>query len=51
MVAMNKWDAIDKQGRSAVMNEVARRLDFAPWIPVLNISAKKGSGLASLLKW
>ena len=50
VVAMNKWDAIDKQGRSAVMNEVARRLDFAPWIPVLNVSAKKGSGLASLLK-
>ena len=22
VVAMNKWDAIDKQGRSAVMNEV-----------------------------
>ncbi|RFF32217.1 ribosome biogenesis GTPase Der [Wenzhouxiangella sediminis] len=48
VIALNKWDALDKDRRRAVLVEVAERLDFARFAPVVTISALHGSGLGEL---
>jgi len=48
VIALNKWDAIDPDRRRAVLVEVAERLDFARFAPVVTISALHGSGLGEL---
>lgn len=48
VIAVNKWDAVDKDRRRAVLVEVAERLDFARFAPVVTISALHGSGLGEL---
>jgi GTP-binding protein len=48
VIALNKWDAIDGDRRRAVLVEVAERLDFARFAPVVTISALHGSGLGEL---
>jgi GTP-binding protein len=48
VIAINKWDAIDADRRRAVLVEVAERLDFARFAPVVTISALHGSGLGEL---
>lgn len=48
VVVINKWDAIDKDRRRAVLVEVAERLDFARFAPVVTVSALHGSGLGEL---
>lgn len=48
VIALNKWDAIDIDRRRAVLVEVAERLDFARFAPVVTISALHGSGLGEL---
>lgn len=48
VIAINKWDAIDNDRRRAVLVEVAERLDFARFAPVVTISALHGSGLGEL---
>lgn len=48
VIAVNKWDAVDNDRRRAVLVEVAERLDFARFAPVVTISALHGSGLGEL---
>lgn len=48
VIAVNKWDAVDIDCRRAVLVEVAERLDFARFAPVVTISALHGSGLGEL---
>lgn len=48
VVVLNKWDAIDNDRRRAVLVEVAERLDFARFAPVVTVSALHGSGLGEL---
>lgn len=48
VIAVNKWDAVAKDRRRAVLVEVAERLDFARFAPVVTISALHGSGLGEL---
>ncbi len=48
VIALNKWDALDNDQRRAVLVEVAERLDFARFAPVVTISALHGSGLGEL---
>ncbi|WP_376695448.1 ribosome biogenesis GTPase Der [Wenzhouxiangella sp. EGI_FJ10305] len=48
VIAINKWDAVDNDRRRAVLVEVAERLDFARFAPVVTISALHGSGLGEL---
>lgn len=48
VIALNKWDAIDPDRRRKVLGEVAERLDFARFAPVVTISALHGSGLGEL---
>ncbi|MYA16092.1 MAG: ribosome biogenesis GTPase Der [Gammaproteobacteria bacterium] len=49
VLAVNKWDALDKDDRERARVSVERRLSFAPWIPVRHISARYGRGVKSLL--
>ena len=46
IVLLNKWDLVstDEQ-REDVMQSVARRLTFAPWAPVVRVSALTGRSL------
>ncbi|NBB93265.1 MAG: ribosome biogenesis GTPase Der [Gammaproteobacteria bacterium] len=48
VIALNKWDALDNDQRRALLVEVAERLDFARFAPVVTISALHGSGLGEL---
>lgn len=49
LVAVNKWDGLSGEARARVNNTLDRKLAFAPWIPVVHISAKHGSGVGHLL--
>ena len=49
VLAVNKWDGLNKDERSGARTSVERRLAFAPWIPLRYISALGGRGVKSLL--
>ncbi|HLS04856.1 MAG TPA: ribosome biogenesis GTPase Der [Wenzhouxiangella sp.] len=48
VIAVNKWDAVDDEGRKAVLTQAAERLEFARFAPLAVISALHGSGLGEL---
>ena len=50
VVAVNKWDRLPGEARTALEAEVRRRLAFAPFCPVCRISALHGSGLGTLMR-
>ncbi len=49
VVALNKWDGLSTDERHRNREQLDRRLRFAPWIPVHQISALHGSGVGHLL--
>lgn len=50
ILALNKWDGLERHERTAVENELDRRLDYVPWAIKVPISALHGSGLGELTK-
>jgi len=50
VVAVNKWDATDDYQRQQLQRSIESRLAFLKFAPVLQISAKKRSGLSALWK-
>ena len=50
ILALNKWDGLERHQRTAVESEISRRLDFVPWALQAPISALHGSGLGELMK-
>lgn len=48
VVVLNKWDQLDETGRRKVLVEMAERMDFASFAPVVTASALHGSGLGEL---
>ncbi|MBN8726384.1 MAG: ribosome biogenesis GTPase Der [Xanthomonadales bacterium] len=50
VIAVNKWDGLDRYQREQCVNSLARRLDFAPWARQVFISALHGSGIGELMK-
>ncbi len=48
VIAINKWDMLDSEGREKCKKGLDRRLTFAKFIEVCEISALKGRGLNSL---
>ncbi len=50
VVAVNKWDAVDRYQRQMVERALAQRLAFLRYASVLHISATKRQGLAPLWK-
>jgi GTP-binding protein len=49
VVAMNKVDLLDRKARKAAEENVREALRFAPWAPVISISAKTGFGVGELM--
>jgi GTP-binding protein len=50
VIAVNKWDGLDRYQREQCVVSLARRLDFAPWARQVFISALHGSGIGELMK-
>jgi GTP-binding protein len=50
VVAVNKWDGLDRYQRERCRSELERKLDFVPWAMRTFIAAKHGSGLGELVK-
>lgn len=50
IIAINKWDGLERHQRTAVESELDRRLDYVQYAPRVPISALHGSGLGELLK-
>ncbi|HET9731849.1 MAG TPA: ribosome biogenesis GTPase Der [Acidimicrobiales bacterium] len=49
VIVLNKWETLDAEGRQQVTAEVADRLAFLGYAPVLKISARTGLGVHKLL--
>lgn len=51
VVCLNKWDLLagDEHRQEQVLQAVERGLRFAPWVPVLKISALQGRGVKKIL--
>ncbi len=47
---MNKWDGLTPEERDRNRQLLDRKLRFAPWVPVLQISALHGTGVGHLLQ-
>lgn len=50
VVAVNKWDGLDRDHRDRVMQTVDRRLNFIPWVLLQRISALHGTGVGHLFE-
>jgi len=50
VVAVNKWDGMDKYQREQCIASLSRKLEFVPWARQVFISALHGSGIAELMK-
>jgi GTP-binding protein len=50
VVAVNKWDAADKEARERVKRELAWKLGFLSFAETAFISAREGKGLPALLR-
>jgi GTP-binding protein len=50
VIAVNKWDGLDKYQRDQCKASLSRKLDFVPWARQVFISAKHGTGIGDLMK-
>ncbi|MFN3630047.1 MAG: ribosome biogenesis GTPase Der, partial [Casimicrobiaceae bacterium] len=50
VVALNKWDAIDREAREVLKREYERKLYFLDYAQALSISARSKSGLDHLMR-
>jgi GTP-binding protein len=50
LVAVNKWDGLSRDQREQCERDLERKLSFVAYAPVVNISAKHGSGLRELFR-
>ncbi len=50
IVGLNKMDLLDKREREKSLEQAKTALHFAPWVPLVPLSAKSGRGLPQLMK-
>jgi GTP-binding protein len=50
VIALNKSDLLDKAGMDAAEEAARDKISFAPYVPIVRISAKKGRGIAELFR-
>lgn len=50
VVAQNKWDGLSSTQKTHALRTMELRLDFAPFVPRVKISALYGTGLGELMK-
>jgi GTP-binding protein len=48
LIAVNKWDNIPMEQREEIRRQLALKLDFVPFAPMLFISARHGTGVGEL---
>jgi GTP-binding protein len=49
VLLVNKWDLVVEKNKEVYNEYIESRLKFAPWVPVLFISAKVGTGLKNIM--
>jgi GTP-binding protein len=49
VIAVNKVDLLDVAGRKSLEEKAREKLSFAPWAPIVPISAKTGRGVSNLV--
>jgi GTP-binding protein len=49
ILLVNKWDLVPKEQRQAFKHSMEQRLRFAPYTPIIYISAKLGQGINRIL--
>jgi GTP-binding protein len=50
VIAVNKWDGLDRYQREQCKVSLDRKLDFVPWARRVFISARHGTGVGDLMK-
>ena len=50
VVAVNKWDGVERARRDQIKREFERKLGFLSFAPIHYISAREGKGLGELIK-
>src|SRR5690606_7132396 len=50
IIAINKWDGMEKDAKDAIKREIDRRLNFVDYAPIHFISALHGTGVGELYK-
>jgi len=50
VIGLNKTDLLDKAGRKRAEEQVRDALRFAPWAPLVQLSAKNGWGVSDLMR-
>ncbi len=50
VIGLNKTDLLDKAGRKKAEEQVRDALRFAPWAPLVQLSAKNGWGVSDLMR-
>jgi GTP-binding protein len=50
VIAVNKWDGLDRYRREQCIASLSRKLQFVPWARQVHISALHGSGIGELMK-
>ncbi len=49
LLGVNKWDLVERTARKTVLESCRTALHFAPWVPVLPVSALTGKGIDELV--
>lgn len=50
VLGLNKWDLVERAQRKAVLSACSTTLHFAPWVPVVPVSALTSYGLDELVQ-
>ncbi|MBI2896194.1 MAG: ribosome biogenesis GTPase Der [Deltaproteobacteria bacterium] len=50
VLTLNKWDLVRGDDAKRPLRETREKLSFAPWAPIVRVSAKTGRGARSLLE-
>ena len=50
VIALNKVDMLDKKGHAKAIEAARDKLSFAPWAPIVTVSAKTGTGITDILE-
>jgi GTP-binding protein len=49
VIALNKMDALDGEGREKAFTHARETFSFAPWAPIARVSVKSGRGVTGLI--
>jgi GTP-binding protein len=49
LLLVNKWDLAEEKNKEVYNEYIRERLKFAPWAPILYVSAKTGSGVNKIM--